>query len=542
LIFEGAILDIFQTFSVPQIINTSYVNSSFHKFVDIKYFYQVLQTVCERNDERSFNAYFKNVGQLHISPNSPWALILKRWREISTQFNIEIIPPVPVRIISQRPVRVHFVREDMQEIEEIRGKLIVDWYPPFVFVIRFHLDINEPIKYTEIIDLMKEQNIAKVFYKSKEFNGLKSLAVAIKADILFSLFKREFVDNVKVRLSEQYFFLFLRGGTPLKRGNTKYLVAVAIQRKNVDKIPREDIKKIFENHLYFHIEEKILPTSRGVCVYSPELIKASKCVRKNFRRKITYGAIIAFVLKEILEKLNILTENIITSKISNFYYLVTNIASSYNPYFLAGRMSSLHLLDPTPLRKVFEKIALLNKLFETYEVTLKSFINQASVISLPEHILAVKNANNLHPPIFVELYKPLYESLIKNINMEISIELISKLFGYKASKLVEYLISKLEEDLKQEKARGEMLGCRRISTILEECSINNNNKKLSKKDLYGSNGKPGILKILKLVGIVKIKKEKIFERPGRATFVCLNYNHPLAQLIIKSYNKQKNKE
>ncbi|MHA1470210.1 MAG: hypothetical protein ACTSSP_06565, partial [Candidatus Asgardarchaeia archaeon] len=163
MIFEGAILDIFQTFSVPQIINTSYVNSSFHKFVDIKYFYQVLQTVCERNDERSFNAYFKNVGQLHISPNSPWALILKRWREISTQFNIEIIPPVPVRIISQRPVRVHFVREDMQEIEEIRGKLIVDWYPPFVFVIRFHLDINEPIKYTEIIDLMKEQNIAKVF-------------------------------------------------------------------------------------------------------------------------------------------------------------------------------------------------------------------------------------------------------------------------------------------------------------------------------------------------------------------------------------------
>lgn len=538
--FDGAVIDFIQTFTVPQITEKEKVNEKFHKYSTYRTLHELLQNCYSGSSNHTFNEFFRDLSSLHISTTNPWNLILRKWEDIEKEYEIKPVPLIPLRVTSQRSIRCRVNFPDGQE--EVRGKVQVDWFAPFVFSIRQHFDIRKAVEYTEVIDFILEKNIDAVYYKSYQFSNLKDFSVFVKRKIIESLFLTDQPAN-KIRLSKPHFSVYLKGTEPFTKGNSKLLAAITLKKKRLDQLSRYTLKKIMENSLEFHEKEFIFTSPDGVYVYSPQFnSEAKKAVRKEFRKKITYGLILSAVVSEFLAKSAVIANSIIMNNIADFQYLLTNLATYYNPYMLVGEKTQIVLLDPAPLRKVFKRITTHKRLFITYETTIKSFLHIASNVVIPSNIEVVIKLNSIQPPVVIDNYYELYHGLEKSLLIDISLNKFLSLFDKglsdSAEKIITYLINKLINDFKTRKARGDLFGCERVSRLLEKLK----DEGVNKSNFYKKNKRPGIVGILKLANLIKIEERDVSGRGGPAKFICLNLRHPLIEYIINQKINKKVEE
>lgn len=538
--FDGARIDVFQIFSIPEIINLNAVRDQFIELTQTEQYLTILKKALENRINRELNIYFKHIGRLHLSTNNPWNMILRTWKSLMNEFNVVYLPLVPLRTVSQRPVFFKMINNNCK----YKGKLIIDWFPPFIFCLRMSLDINHEIEYDEIINIIRNFKSLKTYYKSFVFESKNDFAVFIKNKIIESIFNQKYTSKISSILSSEIYFVQLKGTETFKRGKSKELVAIALHRKDPTRIPEETIKKILNSKISFYKNDFIFLTPHGLYMYSPLMYSnVSKSLRKNLRRKIIYGVLSAFVAQEYMRKIAIFTECAIKNNLNELYYIIINMAISFNPYLLTGNKAQITLLNPPALRKIFEKLAEILELYESYETSLRAFINATRDVVLPDYVIALNEINKIQPPMFVDLFRDISDVLTRNVPLEIIEDKLEKYIGHLATKVLSILVREYINDSGKVKPHEEeMEGFRKIATLkrllekeLRDMHKNQKEKeiKITTAELYGTKQKFGIIRILDLYNLIETKKVRSRGPKGEALMIRININNPIIQTIIK---------
>lgn len=482
------------------------------------------------DSERREIGFLRDIGALRISVKEHWHQIIQTVKDLSTRSKHVYVPMVPIVAVSNKRLFGVFRARD-KEYKSI-GRVIVSIYPLYTIAIRFVFSIDEGIDEDMLIQMLHEK--IRVGYKGEKYEDILNFAAKIKGDVIASLFNKEVAHKVKVRLSRRNTVIHLKGDTLVK--DIKPLLGVLLLKEQYKSLSDGYVQRFLRYMPKMYEGDIILSSEFGFVAYTPFLYKAgTKLQRKRFRRKLIYAAEIGYVVKSFLSNASDLLMFVIKEDPSCISDVITRLFTIASPHMLGRYKTSIGLLKPNSLQRLFKSIAFRLELFRLYYGTLNAVKNILKNIVLPDIGLCYDRIKTLQIPIVVDIINKLYyEAENREIPRLLNAleDVVPEIYKDKVSRVLYFLLEFFKDDFVKWGGleNVKQLGWRRIEAVATKSKIN--------KDIFYKHkgrGLIGLIRLLELYKYIEVREVPSRGRGGKVKEIRISPKHPhIKYLLLQS--------
>lgn len=528
--FDGFVLSLVYVCTPKELILDELVRPQFRILFSVDSFLEKVRRASEDLSERVLG-FIKNIGLLRLRVRGHWHKVILACDELRNACGLNVIPPISAVSVSSRAVRLGL--EIDGSIRWYNGRVIVSIYPFYTFSIRLTFKFPEDYTTDELIDLIGQKlyNQGVIEYKNKQYERVIDFVSQVKLWILESLFKKEHLERVKVKLSAESRVIYLKGTSLM--ANMRELVGIALLNSDYKHLRKDVIERYTKYMPSVFQGDYIITTESGIIAYSPLLeMNGTKLKRKRFRRKLNVATEVGFAIKSFIIKTPELLLTAIRENLPKIPEIAVKFFVTGNPYLLSKYKAQRGILKPYSLQRIFRSLAFKLELYRIYYRALGAASSILTQVGFPELVDVYDKLRVLQ----ITHVDKVLANLLDNSRLEHIPEMLSLLEDYYpdvykglVSKTIEYLIESYMRDFKSSLSSDDKLnvGWRRISTIAKETGIN--------KDLFYPNkpkSLPGIIKILEMNKFVEVNERPSPGRKGTATVCRINVYHPYINSIL----------
>lgn len=528
--FDNAVLNVHTQFLLLDIFDKSKLRPDFWIFSDHKKIFDYIDACLQKN-ATSRLGYIKNVGQGYLKIRDHWYLLYTRIGELVYNMGHTIPLLTPILVTSRKKIESEIIING--DIKRVRGRIQILVYPLGICTLRFKFLINGPVTIDDLIKFLKQRKIF-VRYKNKT-TDLKSLAVQLKISTVNSLFISDVQEEVQTKLGLFNIALHLGGSKSGILDNEEDMKAIAglinLESK-YHALSMKRVKKLIDRSRFYYEGDIILSGKKVTLAYTPTLFyeNVSKNVRKTFRRRFFFGIELAYVVRDLLNRIEEIYDTVISLDISKLPMVVSMAGTILNPYAMSGRNYPIPLLQPTSVRKFFTIQAETLDLFDIYSSKMKTFRDSIKNTATLEILSILHKVINFSTP---EFTTPFSDILISK-----RIILLGEVTSEKDKqeeenaeilRVLDYLTKEYIKDLIK---RGDIpeSGWRTISAIAKATNID--------RDLFydhKTKKRIGYINALQKQDLIIVSKHTTASSKRITTYVKINVDNELIQYFLTKH-------